>query len=164
VTTWIHVCPWLCGWMAISAAGCEMFASSAAPHRIGSPRADVRRAHGRSALSDAAHRMQPEVHPDFNVRVLRCYYAYCAHGTDRYPPFRPQNVSDHRPILTGTAATSYPGAALTKAVAAGDPQRRSLAVRAAEPGRHHNLCAGFGAPAQRQPRIEDPPPRREGSS
>ena len=132
MTTWIYMCPWLRGWMAISAAGCEMFASSAAPHRIGFSRADVRRAHGRSALSDLAHRTQPEVHPDFNVRVLRCYYAYGAPGTDRYPPFRPQNVSDHPADLDGDRRDRLSGGCADKAVVAGDPQRRSSAVRAAE--------------------------------
>lgn len=96
------------------AGGCEMLASSAAPHRIGFSRADVRRAHGRSTLSDLAHRTQPAVHLDFNVRVLRCYYAYGAPGTDRYPPFRPRMCQTTRPILTVTAATGYPGAALIK--------------------------------------------------
>lgn len=56
----------------------------------------------------------PRCTVDFNVRALRCHYAYGAHGTDPYPPFRAQNVSDHRPILTVTAATGCPGAALIK--------------------------------------------------
>jgi hypothetical protein len=46
---------------------------------------------------------------DFNVRLLRCYYAYGAPGTDRYPPFRPRMCQTTRPILTVTAATGCPG-------------------------------------------------------
>ena len=140
-----------------------MFASSAAPHRIGFSRADGRRAHGRSALSDLAHCTQPAVHPRLQCPFAALLLRVRRPGTDRYPPFRPRMCQTTRPILTVTAATGCPGAALTKRWLLAIPQRRSLAVRAAEPGRDHNLlCASFGTPAQRQPRFEDPPPRSEG--
>lgn len=166
VTTWIYVCRWLRGWMAISAAasGCEMFASSAAPHRIGFSRADVRRAHGRSALSDLADRTQPAVHRrlqcpgaalPLRVRRPRNGSVSTVSGQERVRP--PADLDgDRRDRLSGSCAN--------KAVTPGVPPATIIGGRAAEPGRDHDLCAGLETPAQRQPRIEAPRPRREESS
>jgi hypothetical protein len=116
------------------ASGCEMLASSAAPHRIGISRADVRRAHGRSALSDLAHRTQPAVHPRLQCPGAALRLRVRRPRNRSVSTVLAQNVSDDPADLDGDRHDRLSGGCADKAVAAGDPQRRSLAVRAAEPG------------------------------
>ena len=152
------------GWIAISADGgwFEMFASSAAPHRICFSRADVRRAHGRSALSDLAHCTQPRCTLDFNVRLLRCYYAYGAPETI-VSTVSAQNVSDHPADLDGDRRDRLSGGCADKALAAGDPPATIIG------GPSSGTRTGSQPPLRKlwdtrsaTPGFEDPPPRSEG--
>jgi len=88
---------------------------------LASPRADGRRAHGRSALSDLAHCTQPAVHPRLQCPFAALLLRVRRPRNGSVSTVSAQNVSDHPADLDGDRRDRLSGGCADKTLAAGDP-------------------------------------------